>query len=481
MSQTGTLVNEVHPLFIGGEWRITGIQSAEAQMKVGDRGTTYSLAGPKEADEAVRRALEGWADVRELSSFDKSEILLRISEGIQAKRESLAGLVTEEVGKSIQFSRVEVDRAVTTFRLASEEAKRIGGEVLPLDLLPASSGRFGFVRRFPVGLVLAICPFNYPINLAAHKIGPAIAAGNAVLFKPAPQAPGSAMELTKIIEASGFPMKAFSTLPCSNEVAEKLVTDDRIAMVSFTGSAAVGWRIKGLAGKKKVLLELGGNAGAIIDESADLEDAVRKNVMGAFIYAGQVCIKVQRIFIHEKIFDSYAEKFVEAAKGIKCGDPKSSETVVGPLIDDAAADRVERWIADAVKGGAKILTGGSRKGRLIEPTVLVHTARTSDVYWHEVFGPVVTLQPFKSFDEAIDLVNDSRYGLQAGVFSNNHQNILRAYHRIQTGAVIVNDNPTYRIDHMPYGGTKDSGFGREGVKYAIEAMTEPKLLVLRTS
>jgi glyceraldehyde-3-phosphate dehydrogenase (NADP+) len=473
--------NELHPFYVGGEWRTAGSGAETINPFDGARQGMYALAGAEGAEEAVRKGLEGFSETRELTSFDRSEILFRIADGIQTRKDVLAESITREVGKAIQFSRIEVDRAISTFRIAGEEAKRIGGETLSLDLLPASSGRFGLVRRFPVGIVLAVCPFNYPLNLAAHKIGPAIAAGNTVLFKPAPQAPGTALELTRIIEASGFPRKAFSTLPCPNEVAERLVTDDRIAMLSFTGSAAVGWKLKSLAGKKKVLLELGGNAGVIIDESADIDDAVRKNVMGAFVYSGQVCIKVQRIFVHEKLFDSYVQKFVAATKAIKCGDPMSGETVVGPLIDDAAADRVERWISEAVRSGARVLTGGIRKGRIIEPAVLLHAGRTSEVYCNEVFGPVVTLQPFKNFAEAIDLVNDTRYGLQAGVFSNNHQNILRAYEKIQTGAVIVNDNPTYRMDHMPYGGIKDSGLGREGVKYAIEAMTEPKLLVLRSS
>ena len=468
-------------LYVGGEWRTTGEAATTANPF--DRSVlgTHALAESKDMDDAVVRGLEGYGETKDLSSFQRAEILGSIAEAIQSRREPLAELITKEVGKSIQFSKIEVDRAVVTFRLAAEEAKRIVGETLPLDLAPSSAGRFGVVRRFPIGIVLAVCPFNYPLNLAAHKIGPAIAAGNAVLLKPPPQAPFTSLELTRIIEASGFPKKALSTLPCSNDIAERLVRDERIAMLSFTGSAAVGWKLKTLAGKKKVLLELGGNAGAIIDESADLDAAVRKNVMGSFVYSGQVCIKVQRIFIHEKIFDSYVKRFVDETNAIACGDPMNNSTIVGPLIDDAAADRVERWIADAVGAGAKILTGGSRKGRVVEPTVLLQAGRTTNVYCQEVFGPVVTLHPFKTFDEAIDNVNDSRFGLQAGVFSNNHQNILKAYQRIQAGAVIVNDNPTYRIDHMPYGGIKDSGFGREGLKYAIEAMTEPKLLVLQGS
>ncbi len=469
------------PIYIGGEWRTTSSVVEQRSPVNGSVLGAQCLAGVSDLADAVLRAREGFEETKKLPSYRRAEVLFAIADGLENQKSALAECITGEIGKAIQFSRAEVERAIMTFRLAGEEAKRIVGEVLPLDLNEASLQRYGVVRRFPIGIVLAICPFNYPLNLAAHKIAPAIAAGNAILFKPAPQAPRTALELTRIIAASGFPARAFSFVPTSNEAAETLVTDDRIAMVSFTGSASVGWKLKSLAGKKKVLLELGGNAGVIVDDSANLADAVKKNVTGSFVYSGQVCIKVQRIFVHDSVYEEYSSKFVAAARGLKVGDPFGNDTVVGPLIDDTAAARVEAWIQEAVRSGSKILTGGARRERVIEPTVLTEADRTAKVSCQEIFGPVVTLSSFKTFDEAINLVNDTRYGLQAGVFSNNYRNILRAYEGIHAGAVVVNDNPTYRVDHMPYGGIKDSGFGREGLKYAIEAMTEPKLLVMNPS
>lgn len=439
---------------------------------------TVALATEADVDEAIERALKGFEKTRAVASYERAEILSFISSQIRQQKEEFARLITAEVGKPIQWSRVEVDRAVMTFQLAAEEAKRIGGESLPLDLNANTKNRFGIVRRFPLGVILCIAPFNFPLNLVAHKVAPAIAAGNAFILKPPPQAPLTSLKLGEIIVASGFPKEAFSVLPCSNQVAERLVTDKRINMLSFTGSPAVGWQLKTKAGKKKVLLELGGNAGVIIDKTAHVDEAVKKNVIGSFVYAGQVCIKVQRIYVHEAVYNDYREKFVQAVKAVKCGDPNDPDTLLGPLINDAAVERVSQWIAEAVQQGAKLLTGGGRKGRIIEPTVLEHVPRTANVFCNEVFGPVVILHPFRTIEEAVAGVNDSSFGLQAGIFSNDFQNILYAYHHIDVGAVIVNDNPTFRIDNMPYGGIKDSGFGREGLRYAIEAMTEPKLLVV---
>jgi glyceraldehyde-3-phosphate dehydrogenase (NADP+) len=401
-----------------------------------------------------------------------------VSARIKDEKEDFARLITAEVGKPIQWSRVEADRAVLTFQLAAEEARRISGEAIPLDLNVNTKGRFGVVRRFPLGVILCITPFNYPLNLAAHKIAPAMAAGNAFILKPPPQAPLTSLKLGEVIAASGFPLDAFSVLPCSNAVAETLVTDERIKMLSFTGSNTVGWQLKSKAGKKKVVLELGGNAGVIVDKSANLEDAVRKNALGSFLYAGQVCIKVQRIYVHDSIYTAYREKFVQAAKSLKAGDPNDTEVHVGPLIDEAAVERVSQWVSEAQKLGATVLAGGKREGNVYLPTVLENVPNTANVYCREVFGPVVTLHNFRSFEEAVTGVNDTIFGLQAGIFSNDYDHILYAYNNINAGAVIVNDNPTFRVDNMPYGGIKDSGFGREGVKYSIEEMTEPKLLVL---
>ncbi len=437
-----------------------------------------SLANAADIGEAVSLALEGFVESSKLPSYKRAESLAFISHAIQESREDFSQLITAEVGKPIAWSRAEVDRAVITFQLASEEAKRISGETIPLDISTAGEQKIGIVRRFPVGVVLCIAPFNYPLNLVAHKVAPAMAAGNAFIVKPPPQAPLTSLRLAEIILQSGYPAKAVSVLPCANEVAESLVTDERIAMLSFTGSPNVGWMLKSKAGKKKVALELGGNAGVIIDRSANIDEAVKKNVVGAFLYAGQVCIKVQRIYVHESIYDEYKRKLVDATSRVKCGDPNEPDTMLGPLIDDAAASRVKQWIDESVANGASLLVGGKKNGKVVEPTILENVRATDRVFCKEIFGPVVTLHKFSTIEEAVDQVNNSPYGLQAGIFSNDHRNILYAYERLRVGGVIVNDNPTFRVDHMPYGGIKDSGFGREGVKYAIEEMTEKKLLVL---
>ena len=466
------------PFLLGGDWR-TGEAVSEIHNPFDDSLVgKVCLASETEADEAVVRALRGFQETRSLQSYQRSDILSSVSQSLRDEKEEFAQLMTAEVGKPIQFSRAEVDRAVMTFQLAAEEAKRIGGEVVPLDLTAQAQDRFGIVRRFPIGIVLGIAPFNFPLNLVAHKLAPAIASGNAFILKPPPQAPLTSLRLARLFETSGYPKEALSVLPCANSVAEKLVADPRIKMLSFTGSPAVGWKLKSVAGKKKVLLELGGNAGVIVDKSANLDDAVKKNALGAFANAGQVCIKVQRIFIHEDLFDTYVERFLAAAKALKTGNPKGPETVVGPVINDAALERITGWIADAVGEGAVILTGGKTSGRVLEPTVLSGVSRTSKVFCEEVFGPVVTLHKFRSIDEAVAGVNDSAFGLQAGIFTNDFKNILHAFRTLEVGAVIVNDNPTFRVDNMPYGGVKDSGFGSEGVRYAIEAMTEPKMLVV---
>lgn len=462
--------------FLGGEW-VTSRSSMQVTNPYDDAIVgTVSLASDKDIEKAIERALVGFQKTRALQSYQRFEILSFIANGLKEQKEEFAQLITAEVGKPIQFSRAEVERAVVTFQLAAEESKRIGGDVVPLDLTSAAQNRFGLVRRFPLGIVLGIAPFNFPLNLVAHKLAPAIASGNAFILKPPPQAPLTSLKLASIIEASSFPVEALSVLPCTNEVAEKLVKDDRIKMLSFTGSPSVGWQLKPKAGKKKVLLELGGNAGVIVDQTANVDEAVRKNVVGSFVYSGQVCIKVQRIYVHEAVYDNYKGKVVDATKALKVGDPKNSETVVGPVINDAASDRITSWISEARDEGAKVLIGGGNNGRCIAPTVFENVPRTTKVFCTEIFGPVVTLHKFKTIEEAVAGVNDSPFGLQAGIFSNDFRNILFAYNNLEVGAVIVNDNPTFRVDNMPYGGVKDSGFGREGVKYAIEAMTEPKLL-----
>jgi acyl-CoA reductase-like NAD-dependent aldehyde dehydrogenase len=469
------------PFYVGGEWR-----SASSKGQVVDIKSPYdnsvcgtiSLASEKDVDDAIVLALGGFERTRMLQSFQRYEILSYISARIRDEKEELAQLISSEVGKPLSTARIEIERSVTTFQYAAEEARRILGEVVPLDLNLAGTDRFGIVRRFPLGVVLGISPFNFPLNLVAHKVAPAIAAGNAFILKPATHAALTALRLAKIIHDSGLPAEAFSVLPCTNELAGKLVTDPRIKMLSFTGSPDVGWALKAKAGKKKVVLELGGNAGVIVDKTANVDDAVKKNLIGSFVYSGQVCIKVQRIYVQSEIFEEYKAKFIEGAKALKCGDPEDSETFVGPVINDDAVERILSWIMEARERGAKILLGGGHIGRIIEPTVLVNVPRESRLFCAEVFGPVVTLHEFESIEEAVAGVNDSPFGLQAGIFSNDFRNILYAYKHLDVGGVIVNENPTFRVDNMPYGGVKDSGFGREGVRYAIEEMTEPKMLAI---
>lgn len=468
-------------IYVGGEWATPREFQATADViNPFDHSTVgrVYLAGEGEVERAILSALGGFEKTRALQSYERYDVLSSIAGKIGERKEEFAQLITAEVGKPAQASLAEVNRAITTFQLAAEEARRIGGEVVPLDITTAGRNRYGVVRRFPLGIVLGISPFNFPINLVAHKVAPAIASGNALILKPPPQAPLTSLKLAEIVEASGYPVEAFSVLPCSNDIAEKLVTDPRIKMLSFTGSAGVGWYLKSKAGKKKVLLELGGNAGVIIDATADVDDAVKKNLTGSFVYSGQVCIKVQRIYVHEGVFDLFKEKFLQGTKAVKTGDPKNSDTLVGPVINNEAMERILSWIAEARDQGAKVLAGGGHVGRVIEPTVLVNVPRESKIFCAEVFGPVVTLHKFSSIEEAVAGVNDSPFGLQAGIFSNDYRNILYAYNHLDVGAVIVNDTPTFRVDNMPYGGIKDSGFGREGLRYAIEAMTEPKMLAV---
>ena len=475
------MAGSIRSAIIGGIERPPGPSAAVMEVRSpwdGLLAGRVALAGAAEADEAVTVARTGFTQTRSMAAFERARVLQQIADGIRTEREAFARLITVETGKPIQYSRVEVDRASFTFATAAAEAVRVGGEILPLDLAPGSEGRTGIVRRFPLGVILCIAPFNYPLNLVAHKLGPAIAAGNAFILKPAPQAPLTALKLGEIIEGTDFPKDAWSILPCDHAVAEGLVRDERIGMLSFTGSAAVGWHLRTICGRMKTLLELGGNAGVIVDESASLDSAVPRNVMGAFVSAGQVCIKVQRVFVHDTLYDDYAARFVEAAGRLACGNPMVEKTIVGPLIDDRSADRVDSWVDEAIGHGGKALLRGRREGRLLTPTVLANVPPSCAVVSEEVFGPVVVLERFTHLDEAVSAVNSSRFGLQAGIFTNDLANAWRAFRDLEVGAVVVNDNPTYRIDHMPYGGVKGSGMGREGVKYAIEAMTEPRLLVL---
>jgi len=435
-------------------------------------------AQSEDASSAVAAAAGAFAHTRRLAAYERERILRRVSGEIAARRDEFARLIAREAGKPIRDARVEADRAVNTFAVAAEESKRVGGELLPLDWTPGSENRSALVRRFPVGPVLGITPFNFPLNLVAHKLAPAVASGNPIIIKPAPQAPLSALLLGKAVLAAGWPGEALSVLPCANEVAGQMVRDERIKKLTFTGSAEVGWRLKGEVPRKKVTLELGGNAAVVVHDDADVEAAVRRCVQGGFGYAGQSCISVQRVYLHEGIAEKFLTGFVEGVRNLQVGDPLDERTDVGPMIDREAAERAEAWVAEAVRAGAKVLAGGGRDGSLMQPTVLTDVAAGLKVACEEVFAPVVVVESYTDFDAALRRVNDTRYGLQAGVWTNDYRRIFKAYEELEVGGVVINDIPTYRAEHMPYGGVKDSGAGREGVRSAIEEMTEVRLLIL---
>ncbi len=468
-----------HPIYLAGRW-----VDSPRRLEVGDpahpgqlAGSTY-LATEEQYEEAVQAAVSGFEAMRALPTYERAAALRHISEGIAARHDELATLISRESGKSIRDARVEADRGMLVFRLAAEEAERLGGETLPLDIAPAHKGRHALTRRFPIGPVAGISPFNFPLNLAAHKVAPALAAGCSIVLKPPTRDPLTMLLVAEIIERAGLPEGAVSVLPMDRTLGDRMVGDERFKLLSFTGSPEVGWRMKERAGKKPVVLELGGNAGAIVDASADLEWAVKRALVGSFSFSGQVCISVQRLFVHEAVWEPFMERFVAGAAALKTGDPLDPATDLGPMVDAGAVERTERWVAEAVTDGARVLTGGHADGLFFEPTVIVDAERSSRVCTEEAFAPLVVAFPFADIEEAFAEVNASRFGLQAGVFTNDLAHAWRAFETLEVGGVVINDVPTYRVDHMPYGGIKDSGIGREGLRWAIEDMTELKLMVV---
>jgi glyceraldehyde-3-phosphate dehydrogenase (NADP+) len=465
-------------LFINGEWKesrdVREIKSPYDRTAVGK----VHFAAKEQIEEALAAAHSAFQKTRRLSSYERSAALDKISAGIKARREELARSITLQSAKIIRDARTEVDRAVMAFDIASEEAKRLGGELIPLDLIPQTAKRWGLARRFPVGVVTAITPFNFPLNLVAHKVAPALATGNTVVLRPASQVPITSLLLGEIIQESGYPSGGFNVVPAGYKESEILLTNDVVKKVTFTGSPAVGWELKKKAYQKKVTLELGGNAAVVVEPDADLEFAIPRIVTGSFAYSGQVCISVQRIFLHEKIYDRFTTEFVGRAQKLKTGDPLAETTDIGPMISLAAAEQTEEWINEAVRRGARVVCGGKREGAMFEPTVLAEVGSDLRISCHEAFAPVVVVCPYSDFAKALESVNDSIYGLQAGVFTNDLKKTFEAFETLEVGGIIVNDIPTFRIDHMPYGGMKQSGFGREGIRYAIEEMTELKLLAL---
>lgn len=465
----------------------------KAQTRAGPHAAAMIVRSPwdgrevgsvAEADEAaMERAISGAVAaapvVAAMPRHARQRVLRRTASLLEERREPLARLMIEESGKPLRFARGEVDRAVSTFSLAADEVTRSAGEVLPLDVTAAGEGYTAMTTRTPIGVIGAIAPFNFPLNLVAHKLAPAIAVGNPVVLKAPPQAPLCAHELGDIVREAGWPDDALAVVHAPVDVAQRLATDDRIAMLSFTGSSAVGWYLKSIAGRKRVALELGGNAAAIVCSDADLAWAARRCVLGAFAQAGQVCIKVQRIYVAAERYDEFLPLVLEEIDRLAVGDPHDESTIVGPVIDEVSAKRIEAWIAEAVADGAQLLRGGERTGTLVAPTLLTETNPAMKVECEEIFGPVATIARVSSLDEAIERTNATRYGLQAGIFTNDVRAIGKAFEDLQVGGVVANDYPTLRIDNFPYGGIKESGFGREGVRYAMDEMSELKTLVVK--
>jgi acyl-CoA reductase-like NAD-dependent aldehyde dehydrogenase len=452
------------------------IRSPYGGVEVG----VHPLASPADIDAAVATNLAAAEACRHLPAYERAACLRRIADGLEAGLDAFADLLAREAGKPIALARSEIERAIFVFRDGAEEATRIGGEVLPLDVLPGAKGRIGLTRRWPLSPIAAITPFNFPVLLAAHKIAPAIACGATVTLKPPPQDPLSTLMLGDLIATCGYPAGGVNVVPCELEVAQRLVRDERVRMISFTGSARAGWGIRAQAGTKRITLELGGNAGVIVEPDADLALAIERCTAGGYSYAGQSCISVQRILVHEGVYAEFLDGFAASVGRLRTGDPLDRSTDVGPMINEDAARRAESWIGEALKGGARIVVGGGRRGAILEPTVLAGTKPDQRVNCEEVFAPVTTVTTYRLFDEALHAVNASPYGLQAGIFTRDVTRLMRAWDRLDVGGVMGNEVPTWRLDRMPYGGAKASGIGREGVRFAIEEMTELRLLTLHT-
>jgi acyl-CoA reductase-like NAD-dependent aldehyde dehydrogenase len=448
---------------------------------------SVALAKEEEACEAALLAAQAGPEMAALPSHVRSQMLHAIALSIEARRQAFIELIVAEAGKPHKAANAEIDRAILTFRTAAEEALRRDGQTMPLDWTPGSQNRWGMLRRFPRGPVLAITPFNFPLNLVAHKLAPAIAAGCPVVLKPAPQTPFTAILLAELVHKAGneagWPKGALSVLHMENDLTEQLVAQNQhIRQVSFTGSARVGWKLKQNAGMKSVLLELGGNAALIVaNDWEDIAGAARKAVRAATGFAGQSCISVQRVYVDNTIFHRFIEAAIEEMEALKCGDPSNPNTDIGPLIRPSDAERVTEWIREAEAGGAKLLVGGQRSGSVMSPALLTGTRPGMKVLEEEVFGPVMVVERFHHFDEALAETNRSQYGLQAGLFTTDVRKIFHAYQQLEVGGLIVGDTPTWRMDPMPYGGVKASGIGREGIRYAMDEMTEPRLLVMALS
>ncbi len=468
---------KVKPFLIGGEWRANLTTQEVRAPFSGEILAEVSYAAREEVEEAIAISTAAAAEIRALPRYEIAEGLHRIAGYLKERREEFARTISLESGKPITAARGETDRAVATFTFAAEEARRFTGEAVPVDTQALGRGRFGWTERIPRGVIFGITPFNFPLNLVAHKVAPALASRNAIIIKPSPRTPLTSLMLGEAFLASGLPGGALQVVPMDIPLLDIVFDDVRVAMLSFTGSAQVGWKLRERAPRKQVTLELGGNAPVIVDETADIEYSVERSAMAAFSYAGQVCISAQRFFIHENVAENWTNRFIERAKNLRTGDPLDEATELSVMIDEEAARRAESWVNEAVGAGARLLCGGVRRGALLEATVLTDVHDEMRVCSEEIFAPVATIQTFKDFDEAVTAANHTRYGLQAGVFTRDLRHAHRAAQELEFGGVMINDAPAFRVDNMPYGGVKESGAGREGVRYAMEEMTEPRMIV----
>ncbi len=474
-------LKEAYPIYVANRPEQPNTDLEVSDKFSGETVTRTALADPATIDRAIAAAVKAAKPMASMAPYERRAVLEHCVGRFQERAEELAQMLRIEAGKPIKDSRGEVTRLIDTFRIAADESVRPSGEMLEPQIGERTRGYRGWTKRVPIGPCSFISPFNFPLNLAAHKIAPAIAAGCPFVLKPASKTPLGALVIGEILAETDLPEGAFSILPCSRDGADLFTTDERLKLLSFTGSPDVGWKLKSKAGKKKVILELGGNAACIIDAGADLEDAIDRLITGAFYQSGQSCISVQRILVHQSLVAEFEEKFTAATRALKSGDPSDEDVFIGPMIAESEAERLEEWIREAVDSGAEVLCGGTREGAILEATVLKNVPRDQKLCAEEAFGPVAVIDTFSDFSDALRCVNDSTFGIHAGVFTPSLDHAMRAWDELEVGGVLINEIPSWRVDNMPYGGVKDSGLGREGVRYAMEDMTGIRALVIRDS
>lgn len=474
------MLANTYPYYLANKAVFANTDLTVTNKYTGEPATQVAMADAATIDQAIAAAEKSQQALAKMKPYERQNILNHCVKRFQERFEELAYALCIEAGKPIKDARGEVSRLIDTFRIAAEESVRMKGEVMNLEIAPRAAGYQGMYKRVPIGPCSFISPFNFPLNLAAHKVAPALAVGCAFVLKPASRTPIGALIIGEILAETDLPQGAFSILPCSRDGADLFTTDDRFKLLSFTGSPQVGWDLKAKAGKKPVILELGGNAACVVDEDADLDDAIERIIFGAYYQSGQSCIGVQRIIVHEKLYAEFKQRFTDKVAALVHGDPLSEDTFVGPMISESEATRLDNWIQEAVAAGAKVLCGGSRDGAMLQATILEDVPRDANVNAEEAFGPVSILSSFSDFDEALDSVNDSQFGLQAGIFTRDLYKAHKAWDVLEVGGVVIGDVPSWRVDNMPYGGVKESGLGREGILFAMEDMTELRLMVIRT-